>query len=253
MRIKKYWGSIVVILITAVLLAACGGKPKADPNQKMTEIAATVQAQLTQSAASNPTSTPTPEPTATATPSPSTPTVPGVISSPDIVDIPTQPGSTTQDGAKFISDVTFPDGSVVKTGEQFIKTWRLQNTGKTTWTKDFSVLYLEGVLLGRDNMMMFKLPAEVKPGEFADVSVPFTAPMQTGNFGSYWIMYNSSGFVFGEYFSINITVGQPTATPKPPTATPTPTATSIITGTVVVTATTPSGWGTDITPEVTSP
>ena len=62
MRIKKYWGSIVVILITAVLLAACGGKPKADPNQKMTEIAATVQAQLTQSAASNPTSTPTPEP-----------------------------------------------------------------------------------------------------------------------------------------------------------------------------------------------
>ncbi len=251
MRIRNRLVSILVILTTAVFLTACGGKPAADTNQKMTEIAATVQAQLTQSAASNPTSTPTPEPTATATPSPSTPTISSVLSSPVVVNVPTQPASTTDDSALFVADVNFPDGSVVKPGEQFIKTWRLKNTGKTTWTKDFAVLYLEGVLLGSGDQLLFKLPAEVKPGELADVSVPFTAPMETGSFGSYWKMYNSSGFVFGDAFSINITVGEPTATGKAPTATLTPTKTPTITGTAVVTGTATSAWGTEGAPSAT--
>lgn len=243
--------SILVILTAAVFLAACGRKSTADTNQKMTEIAATVQAQLTQSAASNPTSTSTLEPTATATPSPSTPTISSAISSPIVVTVSTQPATTTNDSAVFVADVNFPDGSVVKAGEQFVKIWRLKNTGKTTWTKDYAVLYLEGVLLGRGEQLLFKLPAEVKPGELADVSVPFTAPMEKGSFGSYWKMYNSSGLVFGDAFSVNITVGEPTATGKAPTATLTPTKTPTITGTAVVTGTATSEWGTEGAPSAT--
>ncbi len=241
--------SLLAVLALGMLLASCGRKPTADPNQKMTEIAATVQAGLTQAAASNPTATPTLEPTATATPSPETPTPPSVISSPEVVNVPTQPQSSTADSAVYITDVTFPDGSVVRPGEQFIKTWKLQNNGKTTWTKDYAVLYLEGVLYGTGDQLMFKLPVEVKPGDFAEISVPFTAPTAPGNYGSYWKMYNSSGFVFGDVFSINIIVGEPTATGKAPTATLTATPAPTKTGTIVVTAT--SEWGSSPTPTST--
>lgn len=229
--------SLLVLMCLALLLTACGGKPTADPNQKMTEVAATVQAGLTQAAGSNPTPTLTPMPTATATPSPVTPTTPSVIASPVVVKVPTQPQSSTADSALFVADVTFPDGSVVKPGEQFVKTWRLQNNGKTTWTKDYAVLYLEGVLYGKDNQLMFKLPAEVKPGEFADISVPFTAPSAPGNYSSYWKLYNSSGFVFGDAFSVNISVGEPAATSQPPTATTTATLAATNSGTAAATAT----------------
>lgn len=241
--------SMIVFLCITVLLTACGGKPTTDPNQKMTEIAATVQAELTQAAASNPTATPTPEPTATPTPSPITPTQVSAVSSPVVVNVPTQPQSSTADNAVFISDVSFPDGSVVKPGEQFVKTWRLQNNGKTTWTKDYAILYLEGVLYGKDNQLLFKLPVEVKPGESVDISVPFTAPTAPGSYGSYWKLYNSSGFVFGDAFSVNITVGEPTATGKAPTVTLTATNTPNTTGTVAATATT--DWGTGVAPSAT--
>lgn len=244
---RKQLVSIVVVCCMAVLLTACSGKPTADPNQKMTEIAATVQSGLTQAAAANPTATPTLTPTATPTPSPVTPTVLSVVSSPVVVNIPTQPQTSTADNALFISDVNFPDGSVVKPGEQIVKTWRLQNTGKTTWTKDYAILYLEGALYGKDNQLMFKLPAEVKPGEYADLSVPFTAPASPGSYSSYWKLYNASGFVFGDAFSVKISVGEPTATGKAPTATLTPT----VTGTSGATATTPAAWGTQVTPQVT--
>lgn len=219
MKINKKLVSVMVVLAAVLPLAACGGKPAADPNQKMTEIAGTVQAQLTLTAAVNPTATQTFTPTATNTPSPSTPTK---ISSPEVIN-PTIPPSNTKDDAKFIADVTIPDGTVVKPGEQFIKTWRLQNTGKTTWTKEFSVLYLEGNLKGRNDELIFKLPAEVRPGEYADVSVPFTAPKTKGNYSSYWKMYNASGYVFGDVFNIYIVVADATPTNVTPTLTPTET------------------------------
>ena len=212
--------SILVILAAALALSACGSKPTADTNQKMTEIAATVQSQLTQSAALVPTATLTFTPSPTATPSPSTPT--RMATQPSIKT--TTPPSNTQDNAQFISDVTIPDGTIMKPGESFVKTWRLLNTGKTTWTKDFSILYLEGNLKGKDDRMNFKLTAEVRPGDYADVSVPFTAPMTKGNFSSYWKMYNASGYVFGDVMNIFIVVSD--LTPTAGTATPTITITA---------------------------
>src|SRR6478609_8802676 len=37
------------------------------------------------------------------------------------------------DSAEFMDDVTIPDGTIVKTGETFIKTWRFKNIGTCTW------------------------------------------------------------------------------------------------------------------------
>lgn len=217
--------TITVVLTLVLLLTACGAKPTVDPNLKMTEIAGTVQAQLTQAAALLPTATMTsPPPTATATITPSAPTntPSGMAPTATRIVFPTQPASST-DNAKFIADVTIPDGTSMLAGEQFIKTWRLQNTGKTTWTTEYAIQYLEGNLQGRNSVLTFNLVQAVPPGEFVDVSVPFTAPAKAGAYSSYWKMLSASGYYFGEVVSISIYVGVPTSTVDAPTATVTAT------------------------------
>lgn len=219
---------IFSILISAIVLSACGAKATADTNQKMTEIAATVQAQLTMSAPVIPTSTNTPVPptqTLTITPASPTNTPEGAAATSTLVVIPTQPSGTSEDDANFVSDVTIPDGSMLKAGEQFTKTWRFQNIGKTTWTTDYSIQYLEGNLLGKDSALTFKLAKNVAPGEYGDVSVPFTAPLAPGVYSSYWKLLSIDGYYFGDVVSITITVGNPTPTIPGLTATPVPTAT----------------------------
>lgn len=217
-RSKRIFGTVVVI-VSAILVTACGAKATVDPNQKMTEIAATVQAQLTQSAPVIPTITPSPVAptiTMTITPAPPTATSQGALPTATLVVIPTQPSSSTTDNALYVSDVTIPDGTTFKPGEQFTKTWRFQNIGKTTWTKDYAILYLEGNLPGRNGVLIFNLAKDVPPGEYADVSVLFTAPATAGNYSSYWKLYNSSGYIFGDAVSVSIQVGSPT--PETPTA-----------------------------------
>lgn len=80
-RNKKMSG-IVVLAVAALLLSACAAKPTEDPNLKTTQIAATVQAELTQIALLTPSATPTLEATATPTQAPATPTVAVTLTSP---------------------------------------------------------------------------------------------------------------------------------------------------------------------------
>lgn len=228
MKRTKISFTLFTLIIGILVLSACGGKPTADPNQKMTEIAATVQAQLTQSAPVIPTSTNTSAPptqTLTITPAAPTSTLQGAAPAATLVVIPSQPGGTSDDDANFVADVTIPDGSTLKAGEQFVKTWRFQNIGKTTWTTDYAIQYLEGNLLGKGDELTFKLAKGVAPGEYLDVSVPFTAPTAPGVYSSYWKLLSLDGYYFGDVVSISITVGNPTPTIPALTATPVPTAT----------------------------
>lgn len=223
MTIKHKIIGVVTLSLLLLMLTACAAEPTVDPNLKMTEIAATVQAQLTLSAPVIPTATNTevaPTATLTITPAPPTKTSEDVTATATTIVVPTQSGPSN-DNAKFISDITVPDGTILKAGEQFTKTWRVQNTGKTTWSIAYAIIYLEGNLPGRNNTLIFNLTKEVPPGEFADVSALFTAPAQPGNYSSYWKMYSANGYAFGEVLSVSIQVGTPTAT-VPPTATSTP-------------------------------
>jgi hypothetical protein len=43
------------------------------------------------------------------------------------------------DSAKFIADITFPDGSTVKTNEHFVKIWQIKNVGKVAWRNRFMI------------------------------------------------------------------------------------------------------------------
>jgi hypothetical protein len=125
---------ISLILLAAVVLAACGPStpptPTLDANAVITQVAQTVEAGLAQTQAALPSLTPTNtvQPTATAT------ITPAITSTPFTINTPTfsapLPGTTGgPDKLKFVEDVTIPDGTVFKAGEGFDKTWKIENIG----------------------------------------------------------------------------------------------------------------------------
>jgi len=208
MRICNWTFRSLVVISFLLLLSACGPKPTPDVTALSTQIAATIYTELTGTAQAIPTATPTlgvtPTPlqllpTATATLLASLPT-------PTTFAILPQPQTSSADNSKWITDVNFPDGTVVGTGDAFTKTWRFKNTGTTTWNRDYRIIYLEGNLLGKNGETTFYLTAEVAPGKLAEISVPFTAPTEKGKYNSTWKLFNPDGQQFGEYATINITV-----------------------------------------------
>jgi len=99
------------------------------------------------------------------------------------------------DWLAFVKDVTIPDGTALKTGGTFIKTWRLKNQGTCTWTPDYALVFSSGVQMG--DTVAVKLPGYVTPGNTVDVSVTLTAPSAPGNHRGYWMLRNASGSLFG--------------------------------------------------------
>ncbi len=224
---KKITINIVAVILATLFITACGkATPTEDPSLKITSIAATVQAELTQIAALTPSPTSTFTPTVTAT-------IAEITATPELTMTPTMGAIMTSaagDNAKYVNDITIPDGAMVKPGSSFTKTWSIQNTGTTTWTKDYQIVYLDGP---QGTALSFKLTKEVAPGELVEISVPFVAPTALGTYTSWWTLYSASGYSFGEPLYVQFVVGTDTATPTSST----PSGTSTTTPTETVTST----------------
>src|SRR5262245_32961881 len=67
------------------------------------------------------------------------------------------------DHAKFISDLTAPDGSSFAPGAAFTKTWRLMNIGTCAWTIAYNLVWVGGDSVGAP--LPVKLPVDVAPGQ----------------------------------------------------------------------------------------
>lgn len=217
---KRTYVLLVLVLSLLIVLTACASAtPTVDPSIKITEIASTVFAELTKVAALTPQATLTFTPTVTATLAPPTATqsVPSVSPTTNI-----QSGTNSGDNAKYINDITIPDGSLMKPGTTFDKTWAIQNNGTTTWTKEYQLIYIDGT---QTPTLTVKLPKEVKPGETIEVTIKFVAPSTLGSYTSWWQMFSADGYRFGEPVSLRITVGNETPTPTSNVASSTPTIT----------------------------
>ena len=103
----------------------------------------------------------------------------------------------------FAADVTITDGHEVKPGERFRKTWRVKNTGNTTWTPYYSFVYVSGDRMeGRD----INIPTTVYPGQTVELSVDLVAPKDKGTYRGYWQMRTPYGYNFGETIWFDIIV-----------------------------------------------
>ena len=112
---------------------------------------------------------------------------------------PDSPASTPtevlNDDATFIGDITIPDKLAVEVGGTFTKTWRVQNSGDSTWTTEYQLVFESGDQMGSPSSV--PIPFEVAPGGTIDVSVDFTVPDTPGGYKSVWIFQNAAGDKFG--------------------------------------------------------
>jgi hypothetical protein len=99
------------------------------------------------------------------------------------------------DKAEFVSDVTVPDGTDFTPGQAFVKTWRLRNSGTTTWTVDYQLAFIRGAQMGAPAAV--PLSGTVAPGQTADISVNMIAPTALGNQVAFWQLQNAQGVLFG--------------------------------------------------------
>jgi hypothetical protein len=156
------------------------------------------------------------------------------------------PVSSTTDKVLFVSDVTYPDGTVVTPGQAMVKTWRIKNVGTSTWTNKYNLVYISGDKMGGPVTQL--LTSTVGPNTTFDISVNLTAPTTNGSYRGYWMLQNDKGVNFGigagydKSWWVDVTVKA--GVTVVPTVTPTRTATpAVITSTVTPTATptTPAG------------
>jgi hypothetical protein len=120
--------------------------------------------------------------------------------------LPPQPTATTAAGgptaaapgadqAEFVADVNVPDDTVFAPSQSFTKTWRISNTGQTTWTNGYALIFIDGDLMGAGASV--PIPKEVAPGENVDISVDMIAPDTVGSYISYWKLKSPDGKIFG--------------------------------------------------------
>jgi hypothetical protein len=98
----------------------------------------------------------------------------------------------------FEGDVTIPDGTILKPGEDFIKSWAIRNTGSCTWDEGYTLVFIGGDRDMDPIDIEFKKSSDfVKAGEGVNISVPLTAPLKEGKYTGTWRMRTDAGFYFG--------------------------------------------------------
>jgi hypothetical protein len=243
---KAYRISFLLIFSLIILsLTACGAQgnqtPTNDPSTVYTQVAQTVQAQITGNAKLTPAATatvkPSEAPAMTATlrasstpfgtimPTSLTPQKSGTVAATSLTPqksgtvaatvsglptqpaatIPviaaTQPAGTSADKMQYVSQKV-ADGSTFNQNQAFTMTWTIKNIGSTTWTTEYMVRLFAGDRFSADDI---KFSGTVKPGEQTNVTMDMVAPNTMGEYNSIWVLTNTEGRNFGS-FTLNIKV-----------------------------------------------
>ena len=220
-KIGDLIGLFVVLSILAGCAAAQNTNPTTDPKLIYTQVAQTVQAQITTSARLTPkgsnTPLPTDVPSATATmgtPNPTSATTkipnstvpagtPGTAlpTLPNTLAINTGPAPTVPDKMLYVGQGV-PDGTKFNGGDQFTMSWTIKNVGTTTWDNTYQVRFYGGDRLGVND---FTIPGTVVPQQSVKLSVEMTAPNNSGQYNTIWVLTNPTGVNFG-YFTFALEV-----------------------------------------------
>jgi hypothetical protein len=121
----------------------------------------------------------------------------------DIPQAPVVAGGCT-DGARFVEDLTIPDGSVVGPGARLDKRWSVQNTGSCDWGPDYRLERIDNDgLTGPAEVALY--PA--RAGTTAVWQVEMQAPMAPGEYFSRWQARAPDGSFFGDAVYVVVVVG----------------------------------------------
>jgi Ig-like domain-containing protein len=198
---------IVTAILFMMLVTACGSAntPEQEPTPDVaairTSAAGTVVSQFTLTAAAF---TPIP-PLPTDTSIPATTEAASTTTVPPVAQVTNAQGTTVAlcDSLSFVADVTVPDDTSMSPGQDFLKTWRVKNTGSCPWGAGYKLVYAYG-----DKMdgQFQGLTGVVQPGQEVEVSVQFKAPNAANQYLSAWQLSNPKGITFPQAIYVKIIV-----------------------------------------------
>jgi hypothetical protein len=196
---KKILILSLVLVVLIVFVSGCNLPSRTssgdNPQAAQTYAALTIEARLTENAGNaGQGNGDQPSADTQAPPSPQPPTdTPQPTNTPKPTLTPTEETPCNQ--AKFVTDVTVPDGTEYSPGDTFTKTWRLENVGTCTWNNDYDLVFDTGDKMGGSNVEDINMGA-VTPGDEVDVSVDLTAPNTPGTYKGKWKLRSADGVVF---------------------------------------------------------
>ena len=183
------------LLIIAVLLASCVSVEVNEPEAPASSNFVTATLPPTKAGYIPPTLTATPAIT-------NTPTF-AVTIDPDCTD-----------SAVLLRDVTIPDGTQLKPGEKFTKTWEFVNNGECPWY-GYLLKFAAGDQMGAP--LSAPIPVTLLK-EKVQVSVELTAPTANGSYTGYFTLNNPNGrdvpIGVEKTFWVKITVGSGGVSPQ---------------------------------------
>lgn len=111
--------------------------------------------------------------------------------------------------ARFVADVTIPDGTTVNPNQNYFKIWRLRNEGTESWPAGTRLEFVGGDKISSQDWVV---TPTVAPGEETDITVGITAPSKPGRYVSYWRLSQTDGSRFGQRVWADIIVAADTPT-----------------------------------------
>ncbi len=111
-----------------------------------------------------------------------------------------------KEGLAYVADVTVLDGTRLRPGYEFTKTWRVRNTGSAPWAEGYELAYAGDNSLGGPASV--PLPA-LQPGREANISINLVAPAVVGPVRAAWQARTAAKQPFGDILDVAIEVVRP--------------------------------------------
>jgi len=105
--------------------------------------------------------------------------------------------------ARFVSDLTIPDGTEILPGTTFAKSWRMRNDGEVTLPPGCKLVNVGGDLMDGP---AFVTVGEIEVDEEFVVTLELQAPQRAGRYIGYWRLQNNEGMNFGHRLWVDIRV-----------------------------------------------
>ncbi|KAI3622325.1 zz type zinc finger domain-containing protein [Moniliophthora roreri] len=109
--------------------------------------------------------------------------------------------------ATYIDDRSVPDGQIFPPGAEFVKSWRMMNTGNVEWPEGTELVFVGGDCLERIQKNAVTRIGKAGASESVDVwTGELKAPEKEGRYVSYYRLRDDQGVVFGDSIWLDITV-----------------------------------------------
>ena len=122
------------------------------------------------------------------------------------------PEAPCANDARFVRDVTIPDGTQFLPGQLLLKKWSVENAGTCDWGANYRLVFINGDTLGAPSEVAL-YPA--RAGTTAIWEIPMVASQTPGAYTSRWQARDPAGNLFGAIVFIKITVIPMPTAPSP--------------------------------------